>query len=190
MPASTAVDRLYEEASLLVEALEKIPEVSLQIVAGDHMRKALLLAAASHFEYQLCSCVLSFVRESTGGSEMIENFVRNKAIARQYHTWFKWDENNANHFFGLFGADFKAAMVKRVKASEELQSAIQAFLEVGSERNKLVHQDYATFPLEKTLQEIYSLYRSALGFLEELPKALRECDKEVSDVASAVASSS
>ena len=55
-------------------------------------------------------------------------------------------------------------------------SAIAAFLEVGRERNKLVHQDYASFPFEKTLDEIYDLYRRALGFVENLHNTLRDQD--------------
>jgi len=64
----------------------------------------------------------------------------------------------------------------RVKRSEEMRSAVSAFLEVGNERNRLVHQDYVTFPMEKTLDEIYMLYRSALAFVEVVPGALRDGD--------------
>jgi hypothetical protein len=56
---------------------------------------------------------------------------------------------------------------------------VRAFLEVGSERNKLLHQDYATFPLEKTLEEIYAPYRSALDFVECLPLAFRDGDTQL-----------
>jgi RiboL-PSP-HEPN len=177
MQDNTAVDRLYEEAAAVILALQQTPEISLQVAAADHLRKALLLAAASYFEHRVCGCVLEFIRECAGGSALVENFVRNKAIARQYHTWFKWDENNANQFFSLFGSEFRATMSNRVKGSDDLQSSVRAFLEVGNERNRLVHQDYATFPMDKTLDEIYALYRSALAFIEHLPKALRECDK-------------
>ena len=176
MPDDTAVDRLYEEAAAVVHALQQTSELSLQVTAADHFRKALLLAAASYFEHRVCGCVLEFIRERAGGSALVENFVRNKAIARQYHTWFKWDENNANQFFSLFGSEFRTAMSGRVRESDDLRSAIRAFLEVGNERNRLVHQDYATFPLEKTLDEIYALYRSALNFVDGLPGALRQCD--------------
>lgn len=103
---------------------------------------------------------------------LVENFVRNKAIARQYHTWFNWDENNANHFFALFGSEFRTTMSDRVKESDDLRVAVRAFLEFGNDRNRSVHQDYATFPLEKTLEEICSLYRKALPFVEQLPAAL------------------
>jgi hypothetical protein len=176
MDRGTAVDRIYEEACAIITSLQKTPEVSLQIAAADHLRKALLLAAASFFEHQVCDCVLEFVRDCSGGSPLVESFVRNKAIARQYHSWFKWDEGNANQFFGLFGAAFRSTMTGRVKQSEELRASVRAFLEVGNERNRLVHQDYATFPLEKTLDEIYVLYRTAMQFVLHLPSAFRECD--------------
>lgn len=169
----TSVDRLYGEYCAVIE---KLPELSLQITAADHFRKALLLASASYFEHRVCNDVITFVRERANGSALVENFVRNKAISRQYHTWFKWDESNANQFWGYFGSDFKTAMTGKVKESDELKASIQAFLELGNERNKLVHQDYATFALEKTLDEIYGLFRKARFFADYLPWALRELD--------------
>ena len=30
---------------------------------------------------------------------MIPSLVKNKAVSRQYHTWFDWNSNNANAFF-------------------------------------------------------------------------------------------
>ena len=130
----------------------------------------------SYFEHQVCGCMLDFVRHRSGGSFLLENFVRNKAIARQYHTWFKWDDSNANQFYSLFGAEFRTAMSDQVRESDELRASVKAFLEIGNERNRLIHQDYATFPLDKTLDEIYSLYQRALMFVERLPSALRDCD--------------
>lgn len=176
MSETSPVDRLYNEAKGVITTLEDTNEISLQVAAADHFRKALLLAAASYFEHCICNHVLNFVSERSQKSLLIESFVRNKAIIRQYHTWFKWDEKNANHFFGLFGDEFKSAMNKRVRESEELRLAIRNFLEVENERNRLVHQDYATFQLEKTLDEIYSLYQSALVFVKFLPKALNDHD--------------
>ena len=176
MSEATAVDRLFEESSAVLTALESIPELSLRISAGDNFRKALLLAAASYFEHRLCAAVIEFARERSSGSMLIENFIRNKAISRQYHTWFKWDDGNANHFYALFGPEFRAVMVDKVKTSDELRASVKAFLEIGNERNRLVHQDYATFPLEKTLDEIYNLYRNAKKFIDEFPASLRACD--------------
>lgn len=171
----TAVDRLYQEASEIVQLFQRSGETSLQNSASDNLRKSLLLAAASHFEHRICTLVVDFVRERSSGSLLVEAFVRNKAISRQYHTMFDWEKKGANKFFGLFGNEFRTAMVEKMK-DEEFAESVKAFMEIGSERNRLVHLDYATFPLEKTLDEIFALYESALAFIDYLPKALRDCD--------------
>ncbi|MCG3169830.1 MAG: hypothetical protein CALGDGBN_01359 [Pseudomonadales bacterium] len=119
------------------------------------------------------------MREQSNGNSLVIGFVKNKAISRQYHTWFRWDETNANHFFSLFGNPFKQMMVERTKASEEFRASIRAFLEVGNERNKLIHQDFASFALEKTLEEIYVLYTQSLLFVDGLAANLRECEPKV-----------
>ena len=70
-------------------------------------------------------------------------------------------------------------MMGRVRAyrSSMAQQAIVSFLELGNERNRLVHQDYATFQMEKTLEkEVYELYRQALTFVESLPTAMKDID--------------
>ena len=182
--SKSAVDKLYDEAVAVVDALQRVEDLSLRVTAADHFRKALLLASASFFERELCSCVLAFVREKSSSHPLIENFVRNKAVARQYHTWFKWDESNANQFFGLFGPEFRAFMVGRVKGSDELKASISAFLELGNDRNKLVHQDYATFAMEKTLDEVYASHQKASVFANELSDALAKFHVVTSGVGS------
>ena len=172
MSGASSVDRLYEESTSVINALGG-GEPSLAIAAADNFRKALVLASASYFEHRVSTCVLDFVHECAKGNDLVVGFVRNKAISRQYHTWFKWEESNANQFFGLFGSSFKQAMADRVRASEELRASIRAFLEVGNERNKLVHQDFASFALEKTLDEIYALHRQSLLFVDGLAGCLR-----------------
>ena len=176
MSEPTAVDRLYSEANALIDLLQHSSELSLQVAVSDHFRKALLLAAASYFEDRVCHLVLEYVRQRALGSGLIENFVRNKAIARQYHSWFAWNDNNANKFFSLFGAEFRSLMSARVRASVEMQASIKAFLELGNERNRLVHQNYATFPMEKTLDEVYILYKNSRAFVEALPDAFKDGD--------------
>ena len=184
MGEQTAVDRLYTEANAVIQLLRGSSEFSLQVAAADQFRKALLLAAASYFEDRVCNFVLELVRLRAKGSSLVENFVRNKAVARQYHSWFAWDGNNANQFFALFGSEFRASMTTRVRASSDLQSSIRAFLELGNERNRLVHQNYATFQMEKTLDEVYALYKASSLFVDALPVAFTEGDSVASDVTS------
>lgn len=174
MAEQTPIDRLYSEATAAIQILQRNSELSLQVAAADHFRKALLLATASYFEEYLCNSVAIFVREHAK-TALIENFVRNKAIARQYHTWFAWDKKNANQFFGLFGKEFRQLMDDRIRSAPQLQSAIEAFLELGNDRNLLVHQNYATFAMEKTLDEVYELYQRASLFVSAIPAALNDC---------------
>lgn len=166
----TAVDRLYEEANSIIQQLQKNSETSLQVSASDNLRKALLLAAASHFEHKICNLLVDFVKDRSSGSPLVEAFVRNKAISRQYHTLFRWEDNNANRFFSLFGKEFRDSMCQKTKASEQLAESIKAFLELGNERNRMVHQDFASFPLDKTLDEIYHLYQTSLFLWKICPK--------------------
>ena len=173
---ATAVDRLHFEATAITSSLQRVAETSLQNAASDNFRKALLLAAASYFEHRICSLLFEFVEERSGGPFLVASFVRNKAISRQYHTLFDWESANANKFFGLFGEEFRAAMSQKLQKSDALLESVKAFLEIGRDRNRLVHQDYATFPLDKTLDEIFKLYKQGLLFVDTLHSALRECD--------------
>lgn len=176
MASETPVDRLFSESSLVIQALGQ-NEPSLVISASDNFRKSLLLAAASYFEYRVSSCVAEFVHERSNGAALVVAFVKNKAISRQYHTWFSWTDSNANQFFGLFGPEFKQMMTGRVKSSDELKASVQAFMELGSERNKLIHQDFASYSMNKTLDEVYALYKQALSFVEGISAQLRECQQ-------------
>jgi hypothetical protein len=181
MADPTPIDRLYSEVSSVIHILKEQAEISLEISADENLRKALLLAAASHFENRICGMVLDFVREKAGGSVIVEQFVRNKAIARQYHTWFEWKDNNANKFFGLFGSEFLRFMKELVQQSDGLRDSIKAFMEIGNTRNRLIHQDYATFPLDKTMEEIFQLYQKALLFVESMPVMLREFNGDLKE---------
>ncbi len=177
----TIVDNLYREFKDVIDCLDET-EVSLRSIAGDAFRKNLLLAAFSHFEQEIKSCVMRIV-EKNSESDVVTEFVRNKAVERQFHTYFGWGGNNANSFFGLFGQGFKSHMDRRVREEEEYRQAIRAFLELGNDRNRLVHQDFGTYPLEKTSEEIYSHYRKARLFVESLESCFDEYVQ--SEVASA-----
>lgn len=157
--------------SLRAVLLEREP--SLAISTESTMTKVLLLASASHLEQVLQDVLVNFFTQVTGGSALAVEFVRNKAVSRQYHSYFNWDGDNANSFFGLFGEDFKRETTRLVKEDGELDNQIRAFLELGALRNKLVHQNYASFTLTKTADEIVELYGHATKFLDRLPQLLQ-----------------
>lgn len=172
--SGTSVDRIYGDIDQLLTLLSNSGEISLRNSADDTYRKSLLLSIASYFETTLSKAVLDFVEEQTCNKHIVVSLVKAKVISRQYHTWFDWNGNNANSFFSLFGSDFKASAAEAVKQNQELEASVKIFLELGRDRNRLVHQDYGSFPLEKTSNEIYQGYQSALLFVNWVPRALRK----------------
>lgn len=171
----TSIDRLYQDFQALSTHLNADGQVSFSSLVDDNFRKALLLASASYFEHRICGTIVEFMHEISAQNTLLVEFLRNKAISRQYHTFFAWDSGNANTFFGLFGAAFREYMKAEIKQDTNIDAAIKAFLEIGAERNRLVHQDFGSYSLEKTADEIYALYRAALAFVEVLPEKLRSC---------------
>jgi hypothetical protein len=175
MTSDTIVHRLYEDFTALTGALGQAVEPSLCVTANDCFRKALLLAAASHFERTITASVLAYVEASSQKNPLVREFVRQKGLSRQYHTLFQWDGKNANKFFSLFGDDFRKHAEKCVRGDSKLEDGIKAFLELGDDRNRLVHEDFGNFSLEKTADEIFALFERAQTFTLQLDKLLSEC---------------
>ena len=167
MAQQSVVDRLHSDFAQLIEQLDAT-QISLLTSAEDIFQKSLLLAAASYFERRIKDDILEYIGKSSGEVSLVTEFVRNKAIERQYHTFFQWNGRNANAFFGLFGEEFKTYMINYVRDNDNYAEAIRAFLEIGNERNRIVHDDFGTVPLEKTTDEIFSLYKKALLFVEQI----------------------
>jgi len=177
----TVVDRLYEEFEDLIKYLDEsspIYVLHFHSTAGENFKKIILLAAASYFEDCITKSILEFVDEISDSQEnkLMAEFLKNKAISRQYHTYFDWKGKNANMFFGLFGDSFKKFMEQEIKNDSKLSESIKKFIEIGRFRNKLVHENFAafTFDREKTPEEIYEDYKEALYFVESIPIKLRE----------------
>jgi len=174
---STPVDRIHSESIEIIRSLKDAGEISLALSAEDSLRKALLLAAASYFEYKLTNDVFAFVESVTNRDSLVGSLVKSKAISRQYHTWFDWDKSNANKFFGLFGEEFKTHMNGKISISSDLMDGIKSFLLIGSERNRLAHGDFASFSMSLTAQDIYMHYSAALKFVDCIGENLDECSK-------------
>src|SRR5262245_33977548 len=107
---ATVVDKLYGEYLAMVQMMDQYGAVSFRNTLNDNFRKTLLLCAASHFGFKITSDVVMFCQEIAGGNSLVPSLVKNKAVSRQYHTWFDWKTRNANTFYSMFGEDFKAHM--------------------------------------------------------------------------------
>lgn len=172
---SVALQRLHQSLRGITDILLEKAEPSLISDLDDIARKTVLVSAASYFETTLTNAVHSFCVECSNKNTLVPSIVRAKAINRQYHTWFSWESNNANSFFSLFGDDFKNYMSERISKDDNLEESIRAFMEIGRERNRLIHGDFSTFQLEKTAEEIHGLYEKALHFVSSVPVELKNC---------------
>lgn len=183
----THVAGLYRDHEAILAYLRE-SEPSFHGYLESSLPKVLLLAAASEFEHRVMAHLEDFFQERTGGDVMTLSFLRTKGMARQYHTYFKWDPPpNAGPFFALFGATFKAWAKAQQRDDPDLGEAIADFLTLGSLRNQLVHGNYAAFSLEQTSAELFSLYESASRFVAAIPVMLRAQSGEADAAADAEA---
>ena len=122
--------------------------------------------------------IVDLYLEMTHGVEELAEFVKKQAIGRRFAQLFQWgsDESpgrNANSFYILFGEGFSAHMKQRVQEDRDFDESVKAFLEIGNLRNQMVHESYADFQLNKTVEEVYSLYTSTALFVDEFPGTIR-----------------
>lgn len=165
------VESLFRDTKELDNFLMGNKELSLRVLVDSNFRKSILLASASYFERRVTDLIAEYVQSCTTDDRII-CFLKNKALSRQYHTLFNWDAKNCNTFLGLFGEEFKKKFGAKVSGDDQLDQSIKAFLEIGQERNRLVHQNFGSYSLEKTADEIHELHLSAKNFLTHLKAEL------------------
>ena len=147
--------------------------LTLLSVVDETFPKTLLLAVASHFEHRMTRAVEKFARQVTRDDDRLVSLIQKKVIGREYFKWFDWEGKNANSFFGMFDPSFQTQAKGAVKKNERLKTSIEVFLTIGDQRNRLVHQDFASYALPWTPDEIYEKYRSATIFVDWFPNAIR-----------------
>lgn len=121
------IQKLIEDYRNLNNFLMANGQVSESLTVAEHYRKILLLSCASYYETKIVEIIRNFV-ETKASDERILAFVLNKAINRQYHTYFSWEQtNNVNSFLGMFGADFKEKITAEIKADKSYRNRLELF---------------------------------------------------------------
>ncbi|MEZ8367975.1 HEPN domain-containing protein [Vibrio splendidus] len=161
-----AIRALFKEYEDNYQFLMDKQQISIATDYKSQYSKVMLLSAASYFE----SKVIQIMYEMLNPQRCLINkgFMEKKALKRQYHTLFNWEQTHANQFFSLFGTEFQTFMSKKVSEDEELNNSIGDFMALGSLRNQLVHRNYATFQLQLTAEDIFSKFENALKFVDSL----------------------
>ena len=145
-------------------------EITLADNSDAEFRKVLILSITSFFEHEITSTISDLAENSS--SPRIFELVKAKAISRQYHTYFAWEDKNINRFTKLFGESFKQEIEKELK-QRELTEGMKLFLILGQERNILVHENFAAASISWTVDEIVEKYEKALEFVIFLLERLR-----------------
>ena len=162
------VQTMYQEVTSLDEYLLAQEQISLRSSADSSLKKSLLLASASYFEKEIVKIISDYAEHVSSGSERLTTFVQKKALARQYHTLFDWKSGNCNQLLSLFGPKFKDKFKQEIDNSDVLKQSIKDFIEIGAERNRMVHTDFGQYYLEKTAEEIFVLHENAKNFCLKL----------------------
>ncbi|MHB1665430.1 MAG: HEPN domain-containing protein [bacterium] len=167
--ARDVIYKIYKNYKENSKFLDDNKNISLLTDYIDNLSKTLLLCIASYFEEEIKAIVHKAL--NADNKLILKEFLENKALDRQFHTFFDWKANNANKFFKYFGSEFSCYMTSKVENDEDkinLKLAIKDFIEIGSQRNQLVHGNYATFSNSYTVDEIYNKYKSACDFIDSL----------------------
>lgn len=169
--AASIIDKAFEDNQSLCGYLSARNELSLLRTVDDSFRKTLVLSAASLFEHQITDSLHAYCARNSESNACILALIRIKAIKRQYFTYFDWENRKAGTFFSLLGESIGESLKGACKA-DPLKSALDAFLEIGSLRNNLVHQNFAGYAFEKTNLEVYQLYLRASEFVQRVLEEL------------------
>lgn len=167
---SDRIENQYKDAKELYNYLMNKEEISYATYIDDVYKKVLLLSAASYFEKMISTTLVDFANRAGKNDIRLAYLIQNKVIQRQYHTFFNWDSKNSNQFWGMFGDDQKSKARTEIDGNEELRQAEQAFLNLGRQRNLLVHENFAEQVINYTVDDIYNNYKMACIFIEYVRK--------------------
>jgi hypothetical protein len=159
-----SVESLYEDFQELRSVVANDP--SGLVALERTYPKVLVLASASYLEHRVKG-VMSGLFQEHAPKEFGE-FMFTNAMVRGYHTLFNWDQQakGVNGFFAAFGEDCKLRLRERLRNDAGFTDAAGSFIEMGQTRNTLVHNNYAEFQLDKTVNEILLLHQRARLFPE------------------------
>ena len=172
MPLDATIQRLVDNFREARAAAQAAGQATQVVFLDDMFRKTLILSSASLFEHRITTCIEVHVRASAGGSECVVALVTHKAIKRQYHTYFDWENEKLGSFPTLLG-ESRGATLKAEAMASPTKEHTEAFMELGSLRNQLVHKNFAVFVCEKNSEELVTLCEYAEQFVTRVEALLK-----------------
>lgn len=156
------VERIYEELLTIGEIIRLSNDISAISVYGEHGAKVLLLAGTSYFERQIISSIEDWINAETP-SIAARHFVRRQAVERKFFSLFDFSANSKNikAFLSKFGPDYHKWAQEDMKLELVDESAQETFINFCRLRNSLIHNNYATYNIDKTIEEIWGEFKKA-----------------------------
>ena len=167
----SVVDSRVAEHRALLAFLHAHGEVSMASDVENDFRKVLVVSSASFIEKRLVDVLHSFASNAKD-VRMAEALINTAFRREKFSSLFDWGANNINGFLKIFGDPFKASTLDAIASEPHLPEGMKAFLKLGDQRNKLVHNDFADLTFDQTVEEVYFLYTSAMRFVDHLCKSL------------------
>lgn len=156
------VERIYDELRVIGEIISASNDISATSVYGEHSAKVLLLAGASYFERQIISSIEAWINAETP-SVAARHFVRHQAVEKKFFSLFDFSANskNAKAFLSKFGPDYYKWAQEDMKLAAIDENVQETFIRFCRLRNSLVHSNYATYNIDKTMEEIWNEFKKA-----------------------------
>jgi hypothetical protein len=168
------VNSLYTYASSIISSLVRDNLIGDASFASMFFSKSLVLCCSSYFESVLTELIEYQVNIRKNECCPAYNFARSKGILKQYHSWFDWEAKNINKFLSLFGHDFKIAARNLIDRSERLRAAETSFMYIGALRNQLVHNNFASFSIDDSMDDVFRKFQEASELVEALKHVFQE----------------
>ena len=156
------VERIYKELREIGEIVRASNDISTISAYGEHSAKALLLAGASYFERQIISSIERWMDTETQSSAA-RHFIRHQAVERKFFSLFDFSANtrNVRAFLAKFGSDYNQWAQEDMRVAAVNENIQETFINFIRLRNSLVHNNYATNNIDKTIEEIWDEFKKA-----------------------------
>lgn len=173
------VERIHEELKAIGQIVGASNDVSAITDYGAHSAKALLLAGASYFERRIISSIEDHVNTVTM-SDVVRHFVLHQAVERKFFALFDFnaDTKNINAFLSKFGPAYNKWAKDDIKLAGVEKSQLY-FLNFCRLRNSLVHNNYATYDINKTLDEVWAEFAKAALLVSWIESSFKRFNKVV-----------
>lgn len=166
------LDAEFKKLEAIVAELISSGKVDMSIDAQHLFAKVFAVCAGSCCEVEIVRILEEYVNWQSRGDDKLFRFVHTVAIDKKYFSLFDWERAEASAFFSKFGKDFADCMKFAMAKDRSLAEAVRSFLELGKQRNNLVHNDLARIEFEDTLVDVAKKFSAAEAFLDVLPTYL------------------